>query len=70
MDDWREGFVAMSAVLGEPYDEIANGLDDQPDLPLAVQLRDEDKARRALALARALGEIALAGESLEMELPS
>jgi hypothetical protein len=66
MDDWREAFVAMSVVLGEPYDDITNG----HDLPLAVELCDQDKTRRALSLARVLGEIALAAESLEVELAS
>jgi hypothetical protein len=69
MNDWREAFIAMSALLldpkGEPLDTSAF-----VDLPLAAQLRDDDKTRRALSLARALGEIAIEIEALEMEMPS
>jgi hypothetical protein len=66
MNDWREAFIAMSALLldpkGEPIDASAFG-----DLPLAAQLRDEDKTRRALSLSRALGEIAIEIENLQIE---
>lgn len=54
MDGWREAFLAMSELLGEPT--------DRP--------RDEDKTRRALSLARALGEIALDIENLQIEMSS
>jgi hypothetical protein len=66
MNDWREGFVAMSVLLGEPLDDVMNS----DDLPLSSDLRDRDKSRRAVALSRALAEIALAAEDLEMDLPS
>jgi hypothetical protein len=70
MDDWRDAFITMSALLrdksGEPIEKFEIGR----DLPLAVELRDDDKTRRALSLARALGEIALEIENLEMEISS
>ncbi len=66
MNDWREAFVAMSALLGEPLDNFTK----DPDLPLARDLRDQDKSRRALALSRALGVIVLAAESIAMEVQS
>jgi hypothetical protein len=64
MNDWREAFIAMSALFGEPLDAIESAA----EIPLAAQLRDEDKTRRALSLSRALGEIAIEIENLEMEI--
>jgi hypothetical protein len=66
MNDWREAFVAMSVLLGESSNDFMKGL----DLPLARDLRDHDKSRRALALSRALGAIVLAAESIQMDLSS
>lgn len=66
MNDWREGFVAMSALLDEPTDESMNA----DDLPLSDDLRDQDKSRRAVALSRVLAAIVVAAEDLEMDFPS
>jgi hypothetical protein len=70
MNDWREGFVAMSVLLGEPIEEALATLTNAHDLPLADDLRDHDKTRRAVALSRALAAVALAAKSLQMDLPS
>lgn len=69
MDDWREAFLAMSALFGEPTDRILES-EIVSNLPFAVRLRDEDKTRRALSLSRALGEIALDIENMQIEIPS
>ncbi|MEO7108884.1 MAG: hypothetical protein ABI183_00485 [Polyangiaceae bacterium] len=70
MNDWREAFVAMSVLLGEPVEAALAALDNAHDLPLAGDLQDHDKSRRALALSKALAPIALAAESLQMDVPS
>jgi hypothetical protein len=70
MNDWREGFVAMCALLGEPLDDVMNALGEPNDLPLSSDLRDHDKSRRAVALSRALAAVVLAAENLQMDLPS
>ena len=70
MNDWREAFVAMSVLSGEPIEQTLAAFTNAHDLPLAVDLQDHDKSRRALALSKALATIALAAESLQMDLPS
>jgi hypothetical protein len=67
MDDWREAFVAMSILLGENIDVVLGDLTKAHDLPLADDLRDEDKSRRAVSLSRALAAIAVAAEDLQMD---
>jgi hypothetical protein len=70
MNDWLEAFVAMSVLLGEPIEAVMGAFTNAHDLPLAGDLQDQDKSRRALALSRALAAIALAADSLQMDLPS
>lgn len=70
MNDWREGFVAMSVLMGEPIEAVLATFTKPHDLPLADALRDHDKSRRALALSKALAAIVLAADSLQVDVPS
>jgi hypothetical protein len=67
MNDWREAFVAMSILLGANIDVVLGDLMKAHDLPLADDLHDQDKSRRALSLSRALAAIAVAAEDLQMD---
>lgn len=60
--DWEDAFLATCAVLGEPFDALANA----SARPLAAALEDRDKTKRAKALAGALASVALAVEHVEL----
>ncbi|MEO8875858.1 MAG: hypothetical protein ABI461_09745 [Polyangiaceae bacterium] len=70
MDGWRDGFLAMSLALGDSLDDATACLADADETALVTELRRPDKRARAQALAHGLATIALAMESLEIEIAS
>ncbi len=66
---WQHTFVAMSAVLGEPVDEIVSALGDEHAArcgALLEALRTESRQVRARTMAQHLASVAADVEAMEL----
>ncbi len=66
--DWTPGFLAASALLGEPLEAMQQALagqETEASRALLVQLADPDRTTRARAVARVTAEVLASLDTLE-----